>query len=241
MAWPRLGGSDAFARAEPRLRGVGRNIRRGAAGGGLAVHVSGSQALVGGFLLVAPFVAIVFYALSRQIEQGQKVDGSAAVFAWRRNFGSIAPWGLVLTLALILWERVAAIIFALFYGGEIRDLNTLASDVLFSGRYISLLVVYFGAGGLFALTVFVFGVVTAPLLLDRNVDVVTAALTSLKCCLTNPRAALVWAALIVLLTAVGFATFSAGPCRRLPAAGPRELARVSRHGQVRIIQRVRKR
>ena len=94
-------------------------------------------ALVGGFLLVAPFVAIVFYALSRQIEQGQKVDGSAAVFAWRRNFGSIALWGLVLTLALILWERVAAIIFALFYGGEIRDLNTLASDVLFSGRYVS--------------------------------------------------------------------------------------------------------
>ena len=34
----------------------------------------------------------------------------------RRNFGSIALWGLVLTLALILWERVAAIIFALFYG-----------------------------------------------------------------------------------------------------------------------------
>jgi len=29
-----------------------------------------------------------------------------------------ALWGLVLTLALILWERVAAIIFALFYGGE---------------------------------------------------------------------------------------------------------------------------
>src|SRR5512134_2691617 len=37
-------------------------------------------ALVGGFLLVAPFVAIVFYALSQQIEQGRPVDGSAAVF-----------------------------------------------------------------------------------------------------------------------------------------------------------------
>jgi len=112
----------------------------------------------------------------------------------------------VLTLALILWERVAAIIFALFYGGEVRDMNTLAADVLFSGRYIPLLVAYFGAGGLFALTVFVFGVITAPMLLDRDVDVVTAALTSLRCCLANPRAMLVWAALIALLTAVGFAT-----------------------------------
>lgn len=176
-------------------------------------------ALVGGFLLVAPFVAIVFYALSQQIEQGRKVDGSAAVFAWRRNFGSIALWGLALTLALILWERVAAIIFALFYGGEVRDLSTLASDVLFSGRYIPLLVAYFGAGGLFALTVFVFGVVTAPMLLDRNVDVVTAALTSLKCCLVNPRATLVWAALIALLTAVGFATLMLGLIVVFPLLG----------------------
>src|SRR5512134_123686 len=176
-------------------------------------------ALTGGFLLVAPFVAIVFYSLSQQIERGQKVDGSAAVFAWRRNFGSIALWGLALTLALILWERVAAIIFALFYGGEIRDLNTLASDVLFSGRYIPLLVAYFGAGGLFALTVFVFGVITAPMLLDRDVDVVTAALTSLRCCLANPGATLVWAALIALLTAVGFATFMLGLVVIFPLLG----------------------
>ena len=176
-------------------------------------------ALVGGFLLVAPFVAMVFYALSRQIERGQKIDGGAAVFAWRRNFGSIALWGLVLTLTLILWERVAAIIFALFYGGEVRDLNTLAADVLFSGRYIPLLVAYFGAGALFALTVFVLGVITAPMLLDRDVDVVTAALTSLRCCLANPRATLVWAALIALLTAVGFATFMLGLVVVFPLLG----------------------
>jgi uncharacterized membrane protein len=50
-------------------------------------------ALVGGFLLVAPFVAIVFYALSQQIEQGKPVDGAEAAFAWRRNSGSIALWG----------------------------------------------------------------------------------------------------------------------------------------------------
>lgn len=176
-------------------------------------------ALVGGFLLVAPFVAIVFYALSQQIERGQKIDGGAAVFAWRRHFGSIALWGLVLTLALILWERVAAIIFALFDGGEVRDLNTLAADMVFSGRYIPLLVAYFGAGGLFALTVFVFGVITAPMLLDRDVDVVTAALTNLRCCLANQRATLVWAALIALLTAIGFATLMLGLVVVFPLLG----------------------
>ena len=176
-------------------------------------------ALVGGFLLVAPFVAIVFYALSRQIEQGRPVDGAEAVFAWRRNAGSIALWGLALTMALILWERVAAILFALSYGGEVRNLETLLADVLLSGRYILLVLVYFAVGGLFALIVFAFGVVTAPMLLDRDVDVVTAALTSLRACLANPAAALVWAVLIAVLTAIGFATLMIGMVIIFPLLG----------------------
>jgi uncharacterized membrane protein len=176
-------------------------------------------ALVGGFLLVAPFVAIVFYALSRQIEQGRPVDGAEAVFAWRRNSGEIALWGLALTLALIVWERVAAILFALSYGGEVRDLASLVSDILFSGRYLPLLLVYFAVGGIFAFTVFVFGIVTAPMLLDRDVDVVTAALTSLRACLANPGATLVWAAMIAVLTAIGFATLMLGLVIIFPLLG----------------------
>jgi uncharacterized membrane protein len=176
-------------------------------------------ALVGGFLLVAPFVAIVFYALSQQIEQGRKVDGAEAVFAWRRNSESIALWGLVLMLALIFWERLAAIIFAQLFTGEVGDLRTLASEILFSGRHIPLLVVYFGAGALVAMTVFVFGLVTAPMLLDRDVDVVTAMLTSLKCCITSPGATLVWAVLIAVLTTIGFATLMVGLLIIFPLLG----------------------
>lgn len=176
-------------------------------------------ALVGGFLLVAPFVAIVFYALSQQIEQGRPVDGAEAVFAWRRNSGSIALWGLVLALALIFWERLAAIIFAQFFSGNVGDLRNLASEILFSGRYIPFLIVYFGAGALVALTVFVFGFVTAPMLLDRDVDVVTAMLTSLKCCMTNPGATLVWAVLIAVLTTIGFATLMIGLVLIFPLLG----------------------
>jgi uncharacterized membrane protein len=176
-------------------------------------------ALVGGFLLVAPFVAIVFYALSRQIEQGRPVDGAEAVFAWRRNSGEIALWGLALTLALIVWERLAAILFALSYGGEVRDLASLVSDILFSGRYLPFLLVYFAVGGIFAFTVFVFGIVTAPMLLDRDVDVVTAALTSLRACLANPGATLVWAVMIAVLTAIGFATLMLGLVIIFPLLG----------------------
>lgn len=178
-----------------------------------------APALIGGFLLVAPFVAIVFYALSQQIERREKVDGALAVFAWRRNTQSIALWGLVLALTLILWERVAAIVFALLYHGPVGDAGSFVyGSALSSGQY-AFLAAFFGLGGLFALTIFAFGIVTAPMLLDRNVDVVTAALTSLLCCLRNPGAALLWAVLIALLTLVGFATFMLGLVIIFPLLG----------------------
>ena len=176
-------------------------------------------ALVGGFLLVAPFVAIIFYDLSRQIEQGRPADGAEAVFAWRRNGGSIALWGLVLMLAMIFWERMAAIIVAQFLYGDVGDLRTLGFEILFYGRYLPLMVVYLGAGALVAFIVFVFGLVTAPMLLDRDVDVVTAMLTSLKCCITNPGATIVWAVLIAVLTAIGFATLMIGMLVIFPLLG----------------------
>lgn len=72
------------------------------------------------------------------------------------------------------------------------------------------MLVFVGVGGLLALAVFALGVVTAPLLLDRDVDVITAAVTSLRCCLRSPAAALLWAVLIAALTALGFATLMLG-------------------------------
>lgn len=176
-------------------------------------------ALVGGFLLVAPMAAIVLYGLSRQIELGQPPDAGQAVAALQRNAGSIALFGLMLAFALIAWERLAAILFALSYGGRDPDLTNFLADVLLSGEYVPLLVAFFGAGALFAAVVFALSVVTAPLLLDRDLDVVSAALTSLRCCTTNPGTMLLWAAIIAAVTALGFATFMLGLVIVFPLLG----------------------
>lgn len=167
-------------------------------------------ATIGGFLLVAPFAAIGLYALSKQLESHAEPDPAAAAFAWRRNATSIGLFGLMLALALLVWERLAAITFALFFGGTVPDLSHLLADVLLSGRYIPLVIAFCGLGALLAGAVFVLSVVSAPLLLDRPVDVVTAVLTSLRCCARNPGAMLLWAALLAGITALGFATFMLG-------------------------------
>jgi uncharacterized membrane protein len=167
-----------------------------------------APALLGGFLLVAPFFAIAVYRLTRGIESGGETPQMRR--AWRSNTGSIALFGLALVLAYIVWERLAAIVFALYYDGEPLQWSRLPQELLFSGRYAGLLLAYFAVGALLAAAVFALSVVTAPLLVDRPLDTVSAMLTSLRCCLANPAPMLLWAALIAALTLLGFATLMLG-------------------------------
>jgi uncharacterized membrane protein len=75
---------------------------------------------------------------------------------------------------------------------------------------LPLLLAFFGVGAAFAIMVFTLTVVSTPLLLDRPVDAVSAAITSMRCCLANLRAMALWAALIAGLVLIGFATFMLG-------------------------------
>ena len=169
-----------------------------------------APALLCGFLIVAPFIAIVVYVQSQQLERGAMPDSAAATNEWRANAGSIALFGLVLAIAYFCWERTAAIVFALFYSGEAFELARLPEQLLFSGQHGALLLTFFAAGAVLAAGVFAISVVSAPLLVDRPVDAITAMLTSLRCCRVNPAPMLLWAALIATLTALGFATLMVG-------------------------------
>jgi uncharacterized membrane protein len=170
-----------------------------------------APALLGGFLLVAPFLGLGLYAASRQLQRGEPLDPGRAWMSWRSNAASLALFGLILVLAYIFWERGAAILFALHYEGQPLQLRTLPMELLLSRQYDSLLFSYFGFGALIAALVFAISVVTAPLLLDHPADdVITAVLTSVRCCAANPAATALWALLIAALTALGFATAMVG-------------------------------
>jgi uncharacterized membrane protein len=208
--WLRLGWRDVMRTPGPSL-GLGVLV---AAVGMLLTTAAWkatyiAPALLGGFLLVGPFLAITLYGLARELEEGQAVDLRASLHAMRANAGSIALFGLMLALAYIFWERSAAIVFALYYRGEALHLSQLMTE-LFSGQYLGLMLLFMAAGALLAAVVFAFSVASAPMLVDRPVDVITATLTSLHCCVRNPRAMLLWATLIAGLTLVGFATLMLG-------------------------------
>ena len=81
------------------------------------------------------------------------------------------------------------------------------------------MVVYGLAAGMFALLVFFLSVVSVPMLMDRDVDVITAMMTSARAVKRNLRPLLLWAVIVVLLVAVGIATMMIAMIIVLPWLG----------------------
>jgi uncharacterized membrane protein len=176
-------------------------------------------ASITGFFLLAPLLAAGLYEISRRHELGMDTGFGESLQGWRRSGGALAQFGLELVLVAILWERLSAILFALFYNGMVPNLDSFYRDVFLSGDYWRLALVYVTVGGVLATGVFVMCAISIPMLLDRDVDIYTAMATSLIAVGRNIPAMVVWAILIVALTAIGFATMFVGLVVIFPVLG----------------------
>lgn len=176
-------------------------------------------AAVSGFFLIAPLLATGLYEISRRQAAGQSSTFIDSLTGWRRNGQSIAMFGLLLALTGIAWERLSAVLFALLAPGLTPDLSAFISSILSSHEYRSLMIVWFIAGGSLALLVFALSAVSIPMLLDRDVDFVTAMMSSLRAVSDNLETMILWAGLIVVLTLLGFATLLFGLVVLMPLLG----------------------
>jgi uncharacterized membrane protein len=178
-------------------------------------------AAASGFFLVAPLLAGGLYELSRRRAAGEPASLLDSFSCWRRNSGGLSMFGVALALVAIGWERLTAIIFALFGGTQLNpgDPATFMVDVLFSGEHLPLIVAWALAGYVIAATVFALSAFAVPMLVDRQVDFATAMMTSLKAVSANLPAMVVWAALIVALTIFGMATYMLGMIVVMPVLG----------------------
>ncbi len=176
------------------------------------------SALVTGFFLVGPFLAVGLYALSRDRERHEAVLLRPTLAAWAPAAGAIGVFALVLVVILLVWARASLVVFALFYTSEMPSVSGFLGQVL-SLDNLEFLFAYFCVGGCFAVLVFAISVISVPMMLDRNTDGVTAVLTSLRAFGTNPGAMLVWGLAIVAIIGAGAALAFVGLVVAVPLIG----------------------
>lgn len=179
-----------------------------------------SLTLTTGFMLVSPFLALVFYYLSRSLGHHHRPgDGSQFIHLVRRNGASIGLYAVFLVFCLSVWERLSAILVALFLKGDFIGGDYFSLLALFTPDQWAFVLAYSAMGAVLAALVFSLSVVSLPMMLDRRVDMVTAVLTSMQAVRANPGAMIVWAGLIAGLMVVGFVTWFIGLVILFPVLG----------------------
>jgi uncharacterized membrane protein len=177
-------------------------------------------ALAGGFLLLAPFLAMGLYEASRRMAAREPVTLASALGAGFSAKGQLSFFGVALMIVFLVWLELAFILLVLFMGGGgLPPPSQFLHTLLFTLPGLGLLVVGSIVGGLLAAIVFAMSAVAVPMLLVERVDAVTAMRASVQAVVANPKPMALWAALIAVMIAAGFATLLVGLVVAFPLIG----------------------
>jgi len=157
-----------------------------------------------GFLLVAPMLVAGLYEVSRLLARDEQPTMRDVLRVWIDGGACMVRLGLLLALLGTVWVGLSTLIIVGLGGGAGAGIEDFLRHFVFSPDWLPF-TLWLVAGGLFAAVVFAIAVVSVPMLLDRDVNLPVAALTSVRVVGTNPVAMTLWAALVMLVTLLGLA------------------------------------
>lgn len=176
--------------------------------------------LAAGFALIAPFIAAGFYVVSSRLEKSEPLSWGVVFGTVRSMFSRDLAWMAMVTgFSMFIWLDIAALLSFGFMGAQLFSFAELLEMIFTTPLGWAFLVTGHAVGAVIAFAVFSYSVISIPMLFDRDIDCVTAMITSVRVVKQNPRVMAVWCLTIAVLTGISLLSGFVGLLVTLPIMG----------------------